>query len=115
LKNSTANKKKGDLKNVTVNINGRDYKIESVRDPEYTRKLAKYCDLLMKQIESATTSTNYVKLTVLTMMQLAHNYFQSEENGSTHELETEVERLINVMDKTEKELAAIDVAGGSAK
>ncbi len=103
------------FKNVTVSIHGRDYKIQSLRDPEYTQKLAKYCDLLMKKVESRTDSPNYLKLTVLTMLQLAHNYFQSEENGSNPEIETELERLIDVLDKTEKDVAAIDTAGSSTK
>lgn len=97
-----------ELKNVTVNIHGRDYKIQSSNDPEYTQKLAKYCDLLMKKIENATASPDYLKLTVLTMLQLAHNYFQSEEKGSAPKLETEIERLIGVLDKTEKDITAID-------
>jgi len=109
LKNSTGNKM--DLKNVTVNIHGRDYKIQSSNDPEYTQKLAKYCDLLMKKIENSTDSPDYLKLTVLTMLQLAHNYFQSEEKGSTPELETEIKRLINILDKAEKDIAAIDASG----
>ncbi|GMT43177.1 MAG: hypothetical protein IEMM0002_1588 [bacterium] len=92
-----------DKKDVTVTIHGRDYRISSFEDPEYTRKLAKYCDILMKKIESSTDSQDYIKLTVLTMLQITHNYFQVEEKGSM-----EFERLINILDKTDNELAAID-------
>lgn len=111
--NSTANNK--GLKNVTVSINGRDYKIQSLRDPEYTQKLAKHCDLLMKKIGNATTSHSYLKLTVLTMLQLAHECFQPPPENPNPKLETEIEKLIDVLDKTEKEMTAIDASDNSAK
>ncbi len=98
-----------ELKNITVTIHGRDYKISSVRDPEYTQKLAKYCDLLMKKIESGTGSVDYLRLTILTMLQVAHNYFECEEGTSkpAPKVEAEVERLIKLLAETDRQVAKL--------
>lgn len=98
-----------ELKNITVTIHGRDYKISSVRDPEYTQKLAKYCDLLMKKIEAGTGSVDYMRLTILTMLQVAHNYFECEEGTSkpAPKVEAEVERLIKLLAETDKQVAKL--------
>lgn len=97
------------LKNITVTIHGREYKISSVRDPEYTQKLAKYCDLIMKKIESGTGSVDYMRLTILTMLQVAHNYFECEEGTSkpAPKVEAEVERLIKLLAETDKQVAKL--------
>ena len=97
------------LKNITVTIHGREYKISSVRDPEYTQKLAKYCDLIMKKIESGTGSVDYMRLTILTMLQVAHNYFECEEGTSkpAPKVEAEVDRLIKLLAETDKQVAKL--------
>lgn len=97
------------VKNITVTIHGRDYKISSVRDPEYTQKLAKYCDLIMKKIESGTGSVDYMRLTILTMLQVAHNYFECEEGTSkpAPKVEVEVDRLIKLLAETDKQVAKL--------
>ncbi len=98
------------VKDVTINIHGRDYKIRSVQDPEYTQKLAKYCDLLMKKIEAGTESVDYLKLTILTMLRIAHNYFQSEEGISqpAPKVEAEIEKLLKVMEETDRQIAKLE-------
>jgi cell division protein ZapA (FtsZ GTPase activity inhibitor) len=98
-----------EARDVTINIHGRDYKIRSVHKPEYTRQLARYCDLIMKKIETGTESADYLKLTILAMLQVAHNYFQIEEGTSkpAPKVEAEVERLLKVMDDTDKQIAAL--------
>ena len=100
---------------VVISIHGRDYKIRSLQSPEYTRKLARYCDLVMKKIGSNTESVDYIKLSVLTMLQVAHNYFQTEEGVTkpAPKVEKEIEKLLRLIDKTEKEVAAIEAGGRS--
>ncbi len=98
------------MKDVRITIHGRDYDIRSGHDPEYTQKLANYCDLVMKKIANNTDSVDYLKLTVLTMLQVAHNYFDCDEGTSkpAPKVEAEVERLLKLMDETDKQIAALD-------
>ena len=95
------------MKDVTITIHGRNYDIRSGHDPEYTEKLANYCDMVMKKIASGTDSVDYLKLTVLTMLQVAHNYFDCDEGTSkpAPKVEAEVERLLKLMDETDKQVA----------
>ena len=97
------------MKDVRITIHGRDYDIRSGYDPEYTQKLANYCDLVMKKIANKTDSVDYLKLTVLTMLQVAHNYFDCDEGTSkpAPKVEAEVERLLKLMDETDKQVAAL--------
>ena len=95
------------MKDVTITIHGRKYDIRSGHDPEYTQKLANYCDMVMKKIASGTDSVDYLKLTVLTMLQVAHNYFDCDEGTAkpAPKVEAEVERLLKLMDETDKQVA----------
>ena len=92
----------------TINLHGREYRIRSPFDPDYTEKLAKYCDSLMKNIGDATTSADYLGVSVLTLLQVAHNYFQQLElsKGANPEVEAEIARMITMLDEAEKEAAA---------
>ncbi len=94
-----------EAKDVTITLHGREYRIRSPYGEEYTQKLAKYCSGQMKSIAAATASTDYLGLSVLTLLQLAHNYFQMHEaTGKPRpEDEAEVTRLIELLDKAEKD------------
>ena len=94
----------------TITLHGREYRVSSPFDPQYTEKLARYCDSLMKNIGNATTSTDYLRLSVLTLLQVSHDYFQLLENSKapSPETEAEISRLITMLDDAEKEVAAIN-------
>jgi cell division protein ZapA (FtsZ GTPase activity inhibitor) len=93
----------------TIKLHGREYSITSPFEPQYTLKLAKYCDTLMKNIGKTAATTDYLNLSVLTLLQVAHNYFQQVENskGPNPDAETEFARLIELIDNTGKEVAAM--------
>jgi len=95
---------------ITIKIHGRDYKINSFKDEEYTRKLATYCDEMMKSVEKGAGSTDYLNLTVLTMLQMAHNYFEMERKSedSTETWDPEFAKIIASIKNTEKELSKLD-------
>ncbi|MBI5178467.1 MAG: cell division protein ZapA [Nitrospinae bacterium] len=95
-------------KDITVTLHGREYRIRSPFEKEYTMKLAKYCDSLMKNIGSATGSTDYLGLSVLTLLQLAHNYHQQAELAQkpNASVEAEITRLINLLDQAERDAAS---------
>jgi cell division protein ZapA len=90
---------------VQVRIHGRDYKISSIKDAGYTRKLAKYCDEVMANVEHAGGPTDFLNLSVLSMLQMAHNYFEMEEKAEDGgELwDPEFEKLIDSIKEVEKE------------
>ncbi|MBI3793101.1 MAG: cell division protein ZapA [Nitrospinae bacterium] len=93
--------------NQTITLHGREYRIRSPFEPEYTEKLAGYCDSLMKNIGTATTSSDYLGVSVLTLLQVAHNYFQQVEMNKkpSADVESEISRIITLIDDTEKEIA----------
>ncbi len=94
-----------DAKNVTITLHGREYRIQSPFSEEYTRTLAKYCDKQMKEIAAATGSSDYLGLSVLTLLQLAHNYHQERNAASKPDpgAEAEITRLMELLDKAEKD------------
>ncbi len=94
-------------KDVTITLHGREYRIQSPFGEEYTRTLAKYCDKQMKEIAAATSATDYLGLSVLTLLQVAHNYHQERDAASKPHpgAEAEISRLIEVIDKAEKDAA----------
>lgn len=94
-------------KDVTITLHGREYRIRSPFDEEYTRMLAKYCDQQMKSIAADTGSTDYLGLSVLTLLQLAHNYHKERDAASKPhpDAEAEIARLMELLDKAEKDAA----------
>lgn len=94
-------------KDITITLHGRDYRIQSPFDEEYTRTLAKYCDRQMKDIASATGAADYLGLSVLTLLQIAHNYHQERDAAAKPHpgAETEIVRLIELLDKAEQDAA----------
>lgn len=94
-------------KDVTITLHGRDYRIQSPFGEEYTRTLAKYCDRQMKDIAKATGATDYLGLSVLTLLQIAHNYHQERDaaNKPHPGAEAEIVRLMALLDKAEKDAA----------
>lgn len=94
-------------KDITITLHGRDYRIQSPFGEEYTRTLAKYCDQQMKDIARATGATDYLGLSVLTLLQIAHNYHQGRDaaNKPHPDAEAEIIRLLELLDKAEKDAA----------
>lgn len=97
-------------KNVTITIHGKQYNIRSPFGEEYTQKLAAYCDQQMRGIASATSSTDYLGLYVLTLLQVAHNYHKQAEAASAPRpgTEEEIARIIGVLEKAEKDAEAAE-------
>ncbi len=97
---------------VTIKLHGREYKIRSPFEPEYTQKLARYCDSLMRNINASTASSDYLGLSVLTLLQVTHNYFHQVEKAQKPDegTETEISRLIELLEATSKDIAIINDA-----
>lgn len=93
---------------VTVTIHGRQYTINSFRDEEYTKNLARYCDFMMKKIDKGTSSRDYLQVAILSLLQMAHNYHEeSERNKPAIKAQKEIERLIGLLEDTEKKIAEV--------
>lgn len=92
-------------KDVTITIHGKQYKIRSPFGEDYTQKLAAYCDRQMKGIASSTSSTDYLGLYVLTLLQVAHSFHQQAEAAEKPRPDTEGEiaRIIGLLDKAEED------------
>lgn len=92
---------------VLITIHGREYRISSFKDAEYTRKLARYCDGIMKSIEAGTSSADYLKLLVLSLLQVSHNYLQEAERKgiSVEKIDYECMKILKSIQKAEKEIA----------
>jgi len=96
-------------KNTIITLHGRDYRISTVNDPEYTRRLVEYCNGMMQTIESASGVTDYLKLMVLSILQVTHTYFEEMEKngGKPEEMDAKLNSILETIEKTEKELAKL--------
>jgi len=56
---------------INVNIFGTDYKIATDTDVEYTRKVARYVDVKMREVAHSLSLRSAAKIAVLTAINLA--------------------------------------------
>jgi len=101
---------KTERQDVVITIHGREYKIQSLKDVEYTEKLAKFCDEVMKSTQAGTGSNDYLKLLVLSLLQVAHKYFQSTSGKDKSNMvsDAELSKIIKSIEKTQKEVAKLE-------
>ena len=86
---------------ISVKIHGREYTLSTIKDAEYTKNLAGYCDWVMKNLSKTTDASDYLRLSVLAMMQLAHNYYQMKDAATkaNPEVVAEIDRLVALIDE----------------
>ncbi|MEK6646555.1 MAG: cell division protein ZapA [Candidatus Firestonebacteria bacterium] len=85
---------------VKVEIYGIEYLIKGDADPEYITQLAKYVDSKIREIVTATGLVNMNKITILSALNIADEYFKVRQAKEAKELQ-----------KTSSLLSLFDSAG----
>ena len=85
---------------IPVEIHGQRYPIRSTLDPEYVARLAAYVDEKLRAAAETTPTSDYVRLAVLTALNIADELFRCRDvtdarDGELKERAGELERLLD--------------------
>ena len=67
----------GELKKVSVKIQGKEYVISSTEDTEHIQKIAYYVDKKLEQVMSLNSSLDIVRASTLVSLNLADSLFKA--------------------------------------
>jgi cell division protein ZapA len=84
---------------IQVEIYGQTYQIKAGADPEYIKNIAKYVDLKMREISSATPTVDSLKIAVLAALNITDEFFQlkMKQQDADRELERRTERINQIL------------------
>ena len=67
----------GELKKVSVKIQGREYVVNSIEDKEHIQKIAYYVDKKLEQVMAANPSLDTLRASALVSLNLADSLFKA--------------------------------------
>lgn len=84
---------------IQVEIYGQTYQIKAGANPEYIKNIAKYVDLKMREISSATPTVDSLKIAVLAALNITDEFFQlkMKQQDVDRELERRTERINEIL------------------
>ena len=88
-------------KTIDVEIYGQRYAIRGVADDAYIRRLAHFVDDHMKHLAEGMKTATPSKLAVLTAINLAHQFFESEKKRAQRE--ADIDRRMDTLMKSIEE------------
>ena len=90
-------------KTIDVEIYGQRYSIRGEADDAYIRRLAHFVDDHMKRLAEGMKTATPSKLAVLTAINLAHQFFESERKRVQGEDDVE-RRMVSLMESIEEQM-----------
>ena len=90
-------------KTIDVEIYGQRYAIRGDADDAYIRRLAHYVDDHMKHLAEGMKTATPSKLAVLTAINLAHQFFESEKKRAQGEDDID-RRMVTLMESIEEQM-----------
>lgn len=90
-------------KTIDVEIYGQRYAIRGVADDAYIRRLAHFVDDHMKHLAEGMKTATPSKLAVLTAINLAHQFFESEKKRAQGEADVD-RRMDTLMESIEDQM-----------
>ena len=90
-------------KTIDVEIYGQRYAIRGVADDAYIRRLAHFVDDQMKHLAEGMKTATPSKLAVLTAINLAHQFFESERKRAQGEADVD-RRMDTLMESIEEQM-----------
>jgi len=75
---------------IQVEIYGQPYQIKAGADPDYIKGIARYVDMKMREVGSALSSVDSLKIAVLAALNITDEYFQSKQ--TSQDVDREIER-----------------------
>ena len=85
---------------IQVEIYGQPYSIKAGANPDYIKNIAKYVDMKMKEIGTATPTIESLKIAVLAALNIADELFQLkvQTQDTDREIEQRAERIRQLLD-----------------
>ncbi|WP_455377835.1 cell division protein ZapA [Petrachloros mirabilis] len=90
-------------KTIDVEIYGQRYSIRGESDEAYVRRLAGFVDGQMRHLAEGMHTTTPSKLAVLTALNIAHQFFESEKKRAQGEADVD-RRMLSLMESIEEQV-----------
>lgn len=90
-----------------VNIYGNDYPIKGNTDVEYIRKVAKYVDNKMREVDKSTANDSTLKVAILAALNITDELFRERsfhKGSDSGEMVTRINHLIDLLDEKLKSI-----------
>ncbi|SVD17797.1 uncharacterized protein METZ01_LOCUS370651 [marine metagenome] len=91
-----------DNNRITISIFGQEYSVKAPADPEYIKKIAKYVDDKMREVQSGFSSTqSSTRIAILSAMNITDELFNARQKGDVDEsaVEEKISTLIDLIDE----------------
>lgn len=85
-----------------VNIYGNDYPIKGNTDVEYIRKVAKYVDSKMREVNKNVSSDSSLKVAILTALNITDELFRErslKKESDTKEFSNKIRNMTKLLDE----------------
>ena len=92
-----------DNNRITISIFGQEYSVKAPADPEYIKKIAKYVDDKMREVQSGFSSTqSSTRIAILSAMNITDELFNARLKGDVDEsaVEEKISTLIDLIDES---------------
>ena len=93
-------------KMIDVEIYGQQYSICGEAEDAYVRRLAHFVDDHMKHLAEGMKTATPSKLAVLTAINLAHQFFESEKKRTQGEADVD-RRMVTLMESIEEQMPTL--------
>ena len=88
---------------VSISIFGQEYSVKAPADPEYIKKIAKYVDEKMREVQSGfSTTQSSTRIAILSAMNITDELFNAKKKGDSdnNEVEEKITSLIELIDES---------------
>ena len=92
-----------DNNQVKISIFGQEYSVKAPADPEYIKKIAKFLDGKMREVQSGfSTTQSSTRISILAGMNITDELFNARQSGESTDNDTEqkISSLIDLIDDT---------------
>ena len=88
---------------VHISIFGQEYSVKAPADPDYIKKIAKYLDGKMREVQSGfSTTQSSTRIAILAGMNITDELFESRQSGESEnsDIEQKISSLIDLIDES---------------
>tara|TARA_B100001750_G_scaffold187344_1_gene156762 strand:- start:250 stop:540 length:291 start_codon:yes stop_codon:yes gene_type:complete len=88
---------------VQISIFGQEYSVKAPADPDYIKKIAKYLDEKMREVQSGfSTTQSSTRIAILAGMNITDELFHSRQSGESEntEVEQKISSLIEIIEES---------------
>ena len=88
---------------VHISIFCQEYSVKAPADPDYIKKIAKYLDGKMREVQSGfSTTQSSTRIAILAGMNITDELFESRQSGESEnsDIEQKISSLIDLIDES---------------